>query len=400
MSSRPAWRQAVEDWTTSPGVQRPAFWVLRRLAPVLQVGTVAIVSRYDDVAEVLADDARYLIAPINEARMRATTGDFILGMDDPARHDRERSVLAGAVRRDDLPRIETIVRGAVQRRLAPVREGNPVDLVGTVFRPSLVDLVRDYFGVPVTDADEFLYAMRIIFHDIFLNFSGDARVHEPAVRASARLDDHLRAVIRARRRDGPAPAAGSPDVLGRLLAAAPPAGWSDADIRRNLAGLLAGAVETVAKAAALVANQLLAHPDWMRTARSAVERNDAPGVTATLLEALRFHPHNPILLRSVAPGPATRNGRLGALPAGTTVYAATLSAMFDERWPQPGAFRTDRTPGQYLHFGGGRHACFGQHVVPTVLRAMLVPVIEAAPLRRVGRLRFAGPFPDLLRVRR
>ena len=121
------------------------------------------------------------------------------------------------------------------------------------------------------------------------------------------------------------------------------------------------------------------------------------------VEAIRFNPHNPILLRychqDTVLGAA--GGRQRKIKAGKQVYAVTLSAMFDKAGFQtPGRFRVDRRDPRNLQFGYGLHACFGKYIndiqIPEILNALL----RLKNLRRSsgsdGKIQFDGSFPDRL----
>jgi cytochrome P450 len=126
-------------------------------------------------------------------------------------------------------------------------------------------------------------------------------------------------------------------------------------------------------------------------------------VGRAVFEALRFDPHNPIIVRS-CPAEVRVGGENGAVvPAGSTVYAATLSAMFDPTaFADPGAFRTDRAV-PYLHFGGGAHRCYGALINGVTLPELACALLRRPPLRRAGwlrgRIHHDGPFPDRFEVR-
>jgi hypothetical protein len=66
---------------TRPGLLRPIFTFLRKMFPILVLGKRAIVTRHPDVIEVLNRDSDFTIAEVNEARINASDGPFILGMD-------------------------------------------------------------------------------------------------------------------------------------------------------------------------------------------------------------------------------------------------------------------------------------------------------------------------------
>lgn len=397
-------KQAVQEWANRPGTQRPVFWLLRRFCPVLRLGRVAIVSRYEDVVEVLTDGERFPIAPINDATMQATTGRFILGMDDSAEYRHDYAALKAVIRPDDLPRIRAIVGRTTRARLEVLKAGGQMDLVQDIFRPVLATFVDEYFGVSGPSERAFLDWMRSIFHGIFLNLANDTKVHHAAVLASRDFDSLLHELMRSRRFFNNPARLDSPDVLSRLMALQqdPSKGLDDAGIRHNLAGVIAGAIDTTSKTLAHIVDHLLSHPDRLASARAAAVSNNDSELLAILIEALRFNPHNPIIVRSVAGGTSigSTDGRAHKLPAGTTVYASTLSAMFDDaRWEEPGEFRPGRPADQYLHFGWGLHQCFGRHIVPVLLTSILGPILSSANLRRGGPLKYSGPFPESLLVR-
>ncbi len=78
--------------------------------------------------------------------------------------------------------------------------------------------------------------------------------------------------------------------------------------------------------------------------------------------------------------------RAKKIPAGTTVFAATRSAMFDGRvFPNPKAFRIDRPDYTYMHVGYGMHICYGVYI-----NMQMVPAICKALLRRGSWRRKAG----------
>ena len=119
-----------------------------------------------------------------------------------------------------------------------------------------------------------------------------------------------------------------------------------------------------------------------------------------MFEALRFNPHNPLIVRR-----CLRDARLGSgsyetsVRAGSTVYALTLSAMFDKDvFAEPETFRIDRPRDRYLHFGHGQHQCFGTHlnyvVLPQVIKRLLLLRNPRINTEQTPRIEYEGPFPD------
>ena len=77
-----------------------AFWVLRAVWPVARFGRLVIVSRYDDVRDVLARPQHFQVPFGPEMRTLTGGADFLLGLDGPA-HDAQREILEAVVLRSD-----------------------------------------------------------------------------------------------------------------------------------------------------------------------------------------------------------------------------------------------------------------------------------------------------------
>ena len=91
------------------------------------------------------------------------------------------------------------------------------------------------------------------------------------------------------------------------------------------------------------------------------------------------------------------------IPRGTSVIAATQSAMFDETFVDaPNEFRIGRPDYGYMHFGYGLHTCFGQYINRVQIPGILKPLLKKNALRRAadvaGQLQYDGSFPRSLTV--
>jgi cytochrome P450 len=260
-------------------------------------------------------------------------------------------------------------------------------------------LVQDYFGVPGPDTPTLMRWMRALFQDLFLNLGSDAGVHERALEASRGLAEHFGDLIAAERRSP-----GRADtVLARLVRlSSTELALGDDAIRRSLSGVIVGAVDTTNKSFCQAFDQLLLRPHEVEAAQEAAARGDVEEVGRVIFEALRFDPHNPIIVRHCPAEVRIGREREYVVPAGSTLYAATLSAMFDPAaFDDPGAFRTDReTPS--LHFGAGMHRCYGARINGVTLPELATALLTRPPVRRAGwlrgRIHHDGPFPDRLEV--
>lgn len=329
------------------------FALLRAVKPVLIVHDIAIVTRHQDVVDVLTHDDAFSVEPYT-GKMRSLAGDFILGLD-------------------------------VTKRV-------PARLIGR------------WFGTPGPDEESMIAWTMAMFEDIFVNIKNDPRIHARAVDASSKLRAWLVETIGERKRAG---GARGDTLLDRLIAmqSTPATALSDAAIVTNIIGLVVGFVPTIATATTFALDALLARPVALEGAQAAARAHDIDAVRAYMWEAMRLAPQGPGLLRR-----ATRDFVIGEgthratrVPAGTVTFASTQSAMLDgDIVKDPDAFRVGRPAHHYLHFGAGLHRCFGRFA-----NAMQIPLIAAALLRRphfgrapgdAGRLVKAGPYPRSLLV--
>lgn len=387
---------------TGRAVLRPLFGVLRRHAPLLKVGKRVIVSRHADVLEVLGRDADFTIAEVNGPSIDRINGPFILNMDRGATYDRDHAALRAASPHADLPRIREMARETAARRIDAARPRGRIEAVQELTRAVPAEIVASYYGFPGPDRATMMRWMRNLFQDAFANPSADPLVRAAALRSAAELKAWSLTEIARRRAEG---VEGATDMLGRLIAVGgPERPWADDDwVRRNIAGVVVGAVDTISRFSILAMDELLRRPEELEGARDAARTHDTDRVRQYAWEAVRFNPHTPLMSRFCARETVVAAGtpRERRIPAGSSVLIGTLSAMFDEEgFPEPGEFRTDRDARGYLHFGWGMHQCFGlavNHlVIPEIVGALLrLPHLRRAP-GRDGRVQLDGPFPDRL----
>jgi cytochrome P450 len=392
------------NWLVSPGFLRPVFSLFRKVRPILVFGKRAVITRHADVIEVLSRDTDFTISEVNQAHFAAIDGPFFLGMDRSPEYDRETGTLREVVRAADLDRIRKFVTESADVLVEAARPVGRIDVVNGLARVVPIRLVESYFGIPAPDDATMMRWMRAIFYDLFWNVTGDPRVHDPAVQASRELRRHSDGVI-ARRQSLLGEPNQPDDVLGRLLALQHDGkhSWVDNNfVRRNLGGLIVGTVDNTSKSVALAIDELLRRPKELANARKAALAGDLDTVRAYAYEALRFNPLQPGQLRYCRQETELAMGtsRARRIPAGTTVIAATLSAMFDPgAFAQPDHFRIDRAV-EYLHFGYGLHRCFGYYINGVQIPALLAALLRLPNLHRAaggrGRISYEGPFPDRL----
>jgi cytochrome P450/glutathione S-transferase len=373
---------ALGRWLTGPKALRLASHLLR-IKPVLRIDKTTVISSYDAVAEALNKDDRYTIAEINATRMERISGPFILCMDRGEQYDRENAAIRSIVKPTDLDWVRRIVKETAKGLIAAATPAGRLDLAGEYARISGARVVAEYFGVPGPSEHVLMQWMRSLFWDVFLNRSDVPAVRAAADQSSAELRSYLTALI-AERASHRAP---GDDILSRLIRAR----TLDAEgIRRNITGIVVGAIDTTTTAAANAFAVLLEKPEAMAATRKAAATGDEAAIRQCVYEALRFNPQTPALLRHEKAD-------------GNTALLLTISAMFDGKaYPNPGRFDSTRPLEKYLHFGHGMHTCYGQMINGAQLPALVNAIVRLPNLRRAsGRFRpllYEGPFPDRLVV--
>jgi cytochrome P450 len=378
------------------------FAQLRRHHPIVSAGATTIVTLNEDVKEVLGDPARFTVG-LYGPKMTAVTGPFILGLDDTPLYHHDHAAMDRAVTREDLPRLAVASYEAAAELVAARRENREIDVVSELADPVLDRVAADYFGTPGSSTRW----ARNVFEELFINVGNLSRIRERALADAAEWRSQLDGAIRARKAQLEG-GGGADDVLTRLLRYQQQGepNLHDIAIRHNLLGNLTGWLPTVSNAFARVVEELLEREDELARAQAAAREGDRELVGAYVFEASRFRPQNFALLRYVPEDTTIAAGtqRAAEVKAGSTVFAATLSAMHDERAiDAPDEFRVDRPWSDYMLFGEGLHSCYGQQIVRHQLPALATALLEGPPITRAdggaGKLRFEGPYPSGLTVR-
>ena len=379
----------------------PLFAVLRRVKPILIVKNVALVTRFEDVQEVLARDDIFQVT--YGPKMRVITGgqDFFLGMQNSPEYERDVAHMRSVMRRQDIAAIAGFVAKTAEQIMS--QSGGKLELVSQLSRVVPARWIAEYFGtVPPSDRELADWGSTI-FQYLFTDRTNDPAVGRAAQDAAAQARQWLDDCIAQRKSSGEQ----KDDVLGRCLAlqsiGAP--GMDDLGIRNNLIGLITGAIPTTSKCCAQALDQLLARPEVLAQAHAAAAAGNSALFAAYVFEALRFNPNNPGVFRLAAEEYTVAKGTLRAttIPKGTSVLPATQSAMFDDqKVDSPNEFRVDRPAWVYMHWGYALHTCSGQYINQVQIPAILQPLVARKNLRRAageaGKLQFTGPFPSTLNV--
>ncbi|MXS84338.1 cytochrome P450 [Nitrosomonas sp. HPC101] len=390
----------------------PFFKELRDKRPILVTPECTLVTRFDDVREILLMYKVFSVKPYVPKM-----DNYLMAHDDDALHTREKSLMQFMLNRDDLPRVRAMVAD-ISRRILDHKNGQ-IEVVNEFCRTVPATLVQDYFGLTgakLADLIEWSYWNQ---YDTFHNQPFDLlpkelsqqiieRHNETSKKLSAYITmlvtkrflaviaEKLTLSILIRLRD---------DIVTRMLRSSF-AKELDFDIKRlgiNAGGLLIGAIETTSQAVAQILQYLFQHQEWLTIAKMAAQKEDTTEFDGIVWEALRFVPITPYLFRTAVSNYTVAKGteRETVLQAGSFVLPVTLSAMFDDRaFESPDTFIPQRNWYNYFHFGFGGHECLGRYVGMVMIPEMVRQVLLKQDVEPQGNMDYkSGPFPESYTLR-
>jgi cytochrome P450 len=379
----------------------PAFPVLagllRFFRPILLLRRrgLAVVTRYDDVQEVLSRDREFPV-PFGRkfVEMDPEGANFVLGMADTPEYRAVHAAIMRAFDVADLPRIGAIARETAEAKLRAGR--GRIDAIADLITFVPMEIVRQYYGVAAEDPDFALWTIAMSGYS-FAPASLEPALRPAAMAAAARVAPVLDAAIAAAKH--------SPDpgtIVGRLVAAqAETPLLTDAAIRASLSGMITGFVPTNTMAGGHILEMLLRRADMLQAATAAAQAGDADLLCRCLFEAMRFKPLNPGPFRTTAEDTVLAAGtrRATLIPKGTAVWAMTYAASFDpRRVPKPGLFDPWRSLSDTMMFGFGQHWCIGYVLARRQITETFAPLLRAGRLQRAagprGQPSLFGVFPE------
>ncbi len=374
-----------------------AFCLLRTFKPILTIQQFTLVTRFTDVQEVLSRPDVFGVTYAEKMGIVTGGSNFFLGMDNTTTYTRDVSNMRIIIRREDIDAIIVpMVTRLAQEAIAP--HSGTLDVVKHVCGAVPARFVKEYMGIPGPSEAEIIDWTTYLFQYLF--FPGNPKeVDDTAIAYAAKLRPYLDGLIAVRK----AQPDSKDDIIARCLAlqrsGAP--GMTDVDIRNNLIGIIIGAIPTTSKAAALVIDYLLDHPELLAAAQISARQNDIAAIRQYVLEALRFNTFGAGVFRVANADYILASGacRARKIKKGTQVLALTQSAMLDGRQlSSPKEFRLDRPLYHYMHFGYGMHTCFGQYINLAQIPLIVSAILKLPNLKRSGKTQYRGPFPTSLPV--
>lgn len=372
-------------------LQTPAVFLplsrlsLRILPRIFRIGKTVIVTRWQDVAEVLSRDDDFRIEPINKKRIDAVSGSFFLGMDRKPEYFVQRHHGYNAMAAQDWATLPTLIEQNIDCSLKLV--GGSCDVIGDVIRPVAIQTAVHIFGIKPDNTDKFATSVQAVFHETFLNLGNDPKVRSKGEAGGKLLTDWTIGEIEKRRK---AKKTGT-DFLGQLMSQMPVA--SAQDITNISNGYLVGSIDTTVTTTAHVLYEIISNRKFKASVMADI--NHDRRFLGWIMEALRRRPHNPVILRQAA-HETSLAGK--TIKQDSRIFAVTLSAMQDSSvFLNPKLMDPARQLNRYMHFGYGPHVCAGRD-----LNVMQIPILVKAILKRnpvsVASIISKGPFPDKMTI--
>src|SRR5439155_2823718 len=162
---------------------QPIFSALRTVRPILVLHGIAVVTRYDDVVEVLTHDEAFSVEPYRTT-MQRVAGDFCLGTDDGAQYERQVSILRLAAPRSDVPALAEFMERTADEL---VDAGGGRLNVAELAKRASARLAARWLGTPGPDEDTMIRWTLALFEDIFVNVKRDPAIAAAADEAAAGL---------------------------------------------------------------------------------------------------------------------------------------------------------------------------------------------------------------------
>ncbi|WP_311031378.1 cytochrome P450 [Mesorhizobium koreense] len=381
---------------------RWALGFLRRFFPILRLGKFVLVTRNDDVREILERQDVFQTPYGLEMTEIAGGTNFILGMQDGPDYRRMKSHVLSAFPVDE---VEGMVRPLAARHAQAImqRAAPRFDAVDDLLRVVPVRICREYFGMVIDDEASFSHWANALSGLFFADPGANPVVRELAVVAADRVKQAIDRSIEAVR-EGTVPRSTPVGRLVDLLDEDDPQ-ITLGEIHAIMLGMIAGFTPTNLLASGNCLDVVLSRPEARRVVEEAIAADDNARLERAILEAMRFKPiwigpfrytaHDAVIAQG------TRRER--QIRAGTSVMPATLSAMFDpEAVREPERFDMDRPARDYLVFGHGIHQCIGAAIARVQIAECFRSLFLKPGLRRAdgraGRLTRLGAYPESLVV--
>jgi hypothetical protein len=322
-----------------------------------------LVSRWDDVVQVLKDDDLFASPPEPDDLPAGFRG--ALPQIDGERHSSVRSVMQPVCTpRRAAALAEEFVRSSADGLVDDVEPLGGADLIDSYLEPLAALTIAKLLGLEDVPAD----CLRTWFDHLGAYFTGELFPRDAAL--DREIDDALLAGLRR----------GADGSLLAALAAAPAHGVSltDDQMLGNAKFFAAAGVHEFCDLVAHTLVGLFSRPEQLSEVRA-----DPELVKSAVEEGARWS--SPV---GMVPRTTTSSVELAGvrIPRGAYVAVSIASANRDEaRWTDPAAFDLHRDEGMHIGYASGAHFCLGAWVARAAGSVALRCLLERLPRIRLDQ---------------
>jgi cytochrome P450 len=291
--------------------------------------------------------------------------------EDGERHSSMRAVVNRGFTPRQIASWEPRVRALVEECVAPLRRGEPFDVVSNLAIPVPVTIITEMLGIP---SERFADFKRWSDHVIRMTTSAD----RDALRFEPKNTDPILEFMATMRKLAQDRRANPRDDLISTIVAqqAGETALTNREVVQFVLLLLVAGNETTTNLIGNLTNALLEHPDQLRMVAA-----DPRRIPELVDEGLRYDSPVQVVFRTALQDTEIRGVRI---PKGDFVAVFLGSANRDERrFADPDRLDIDRDLQGFPGFGFGKHFCLG-----------------ASLARLETRIAFEALVPELLRLER
>jgi len=288
--------------------------------------------------------------------------------EDGERHASMRAIVNRGFTPRRIAAWEPRIREVVEECVAPLRRGEPFDVVGGLANPLPVTVIAEMLGVPAhMHADFKRLSDQLMDAMTGPESFGPERFAWRHLAPMIEFMAAMRAIVRRRRADP------RDDLVSAIVAAQEgDTALTDREVIQFVVLLLVAGNETTSRLIGSLAHALLEHPDVLRAVAA-----DPSRVADLVEEGLRYDSPVQVVFRN-----ATRDTELGGvrIPKGAHVAVFLGSANRDERvFGDPDHLDIDRDRASFPGFGFGKHFCLGASLARLETRIALEALLPELP---------------------
>lgn len=339
----------------------PTYKILRDRHPAYrhEESGFYIVTRNEDVANILQDFVSFSSSRGNALVDSPLRVGKTLGSSDPPRHDELRRVVMKGFTPARIQSMLPEIGASVKRVFASVKDRGECDFMADISRPILYGALGRMLGLEGAAADKAAEQSREIFHVI----PGGALGPASGPDLMKNVFDLLGEQLERRRKDR------GDDLFSLLLEAQEAgSGMTDAEILGNMSTVLLAGNASVGHYFSNFMHAMWRNPDERRKLVA-----DMGKLEAAIEEGVRWDTSTQCFGRQT-----TRDVTISGetIPADSRIVVCYGAANRDERViPNPDRFDMDRPRARHFGFGSGPHICLGAPTARAMLKTILTPLL-------------------------